>query len=424
MDVSAGLGEFIVINTMTRRQLLRHALALGLTSSVPWQVWANPTGGSDTRLLFIFLRGGYDALNALVPYNSSLYYERRPNIAIARPDTDGQTETGQSVIALDDTWGLHPALAPHLLPLYQAGELAVVPFCGTQFVSRSHFDAQDWIEWGHGQAPTSTTAQDGFLNRLLSVLQQTNTNTKGMSFTASLSPIWQGSCLVDNTRLASSSPKMINAPAHASALEALYAGHSLEGMVQSGLSLQKMLSQPFDEEMMQASRQAMSANGFAQSAQQVGKLLRDHPQYRLGFMDIGGWDTHVNQGSVHGALANKLGALGEGLSLLKQTLGSTWSKTVVVVMSEFGRTFTENGNKGTDHGHGSVLWLAGGKIQGGIKGDQVPITEQHLHQARDLPVLNEYRSVLAEILQHSYALNPQQLSQIFPNYQPKHHNLI
>jgi uncharacterized protein (DUF1501 family) len=405
---------------INRRQFLKNALALSITTATPWQVWASPTGGSDTRMVFIFLRGGYDALNTLVPYSSDFYYEQRPNIAIARPTEEDE----HSAIALNDTWGLHPMLAQHLLPLYQAGELAIVPFCGTDFVSRSHFDAQDWIEWGQGRAPTGAETQSGFLNRLLTQLQKGQTNNKGISFTPHLTPIWQGSTAVDNNSLSIKDLKTNLSTDRQTLLQQLYTGHPLARLVTEGLSLQTMLTQEFDEEMIQASRQAVSSNGFAQSAQKVGKLLRDHPNYRLGFMDIGGWDTHVNQGSAQGALANKLQALGEGLVTLKNSLGDQWSKTLVIVMSEFGRTFAENGNKGTDHGHGSVLWLLGGAIQGGIKGEQIQLNRQTLHQARDLPVFNEYRSVLANLFQHSYGLTPTQLAQIFPNVQHQTFNLL
>jgi len=145
--------------------------------------------------------------------------------------------------------------------------------------------------------------------------------------------------------------------------------------------------------------------------------MRD--QYRIGFIDVGGWDTHVNEGSAQGALANNIDSLGKGLTALSQELGAEWRNTVVAVVSEFGRTFRENGNKGTDHGHGSVYWILGGSINGGrVAGEQTGVTRENLFQDRDYPVLNEYRAVLGGLFAALWGLSPEQVQQVFPASTP------
>ncbi len=166
--------------------------------------------------------------------------------------------------------------------------------------------------------------------------------------------------------------------------------------------------------MNAANRGAINARGFAVEAQRIGRLMRE--QYRLGFVDIGGWDTHVNEGGAQGTLANNLDNLGRGLAAFAQELGTEWKNTVVVVVSEFGRTFRENGNRGTDHGHGSVYWVLGGGIDGGrIAGEQVKVQESTLLQNRDYPVLNNYRSLLAGLYTRLWGLSANQIGTIFPD---------
>jgi uncharacterized protein (DUF1501 family) len=175
--------------------------------------------------------------------------------------------------------------------------------------------------------------------------------------------------------------------------------------------------------MMAANRNAVTTRGFELSAQRIGVLMQD--KFNLGFVDIGGWDTHVNQGGADGYLSNRIGELGRGLVALKTALGPQWSDTLVIVISEFGRTFRENGNRGTDHGHGSVYWVLGGGIKGGrVAGPQVAVTQANLFQDRDWPVLTDYRALIGGVLRKSYGLNPAQLAQIFPSTQPVDLSLI
>jgi uncharacterized protein (DUF1501 family) len=193
----------------------------------------------------------------------------------------------------------------------------------------------------------------------------------------------------------------------------MYVGHHLESQVADGLELRQEVARAMADEMVIANRGAINTKGFALEAERIGKLMND--EYRLGFVDIGGWDTHVNEGGAQGALANNLDNLSRGLVSFSQAIGEQWRNTVVVVVSEFGRTFRENGNNGTDHGHGSVYWVLGGGISGGrIAGEQLGVRRATLFQDRDYPVLNDYRSVLAGLFRSIWALSPGQLDRVFP----------
>lgn len=178
------------------------------------------------------------------------------------------------------------------------------------------------------------------------------------------------------------------------------------------------------DEMEAASRNAVSANGFDQEARRMAKLMRD--RYALGFVDVGGWDTHVGQGQVDGYLATHLGQLASGLAGFADEMGpEAWRRTTVLVISEFGRTTRENGNKGTDHGHGSVYWALGGSLAGKtVAGEQTTIEAKTLFQNRDLPVLNEYRAVMAGLLKRQYGLSPSALDKVFPGVKPVDIGLI
>jgi uncharacterized protein (DUF1501 family) len=189
-------------------------------------------------------------------------------------------------------------------------------------------------------------------------------------------------------------------------------------VVRDGLDLRQEVAQKMLEEMGTSGRSAINTKGFELEAERMGRLMRD--KYRLGFIDIGGWDTHVGEGSAQGSLAGNLAGLGRGLQVFSQTLGEEWSNTVVVVISEFGRTFRENGNRGTDHGHGSVYWVLGGAINGGtIAGEQRSLSRATLFQDRDLPVLNDYRAILGGLFRRLWGLSPDQSERVFAQAAPR-----
>lgn len=383
---------------MNRRDLLKACAAL-TASSFSTQLLAAPA--TQNRLLMVFLRGGYDASNLLVPTASNFYYEARPNIAIARPGVDIN-----SALELNAEWGLHPALRDSIYPMYQKGEAAFIPFAGTDDISRSHFETQDSIELG--QALNATRHfHSGFLNRLAGQLNGVGT----MSFTDQLPIIMQGNAQVANTGLRAPGKNNLDKK-QSNAISKMYSQTALSQQVEDGFTVREEVIKDMQDEMNPANRNAITTKGFEQEARRIAKMMRD--KYALGFVDVGGWDTHVNQGGANGALANKFEELGRGLAAYQQEMGAAWRNTTVIVISEFGRTFRENGKRGTDHGHGTVYWVLGGGIKGGrVVGEQVKLEQANLFQNRDYPVLNEYRTVLGGLFGGIFGLNNNQLNQIF-----------
>ncbi|HEY9108518.1 MAG TPA: DUF1501 domain-containing protein [Roseateles sp.] len=379
---------------MKRRNLLQ----LGLGAALPMKLWAATP--DSPRLLIVFLRGAYDAANMLVPTSSSFYYEARPNIAIAKKDA----------LPLDAHWGLAPAVVDSIHPLWLKNQAAFVPFAGTNDTSRSHFETQDHIELGQADEG-SRDFRSGFMNRLAGVLGA-GSRLEAMAFTDQVPLILRGDLPVANQALRDLGKPGINA-AQAQVIVGMYANTRLAGTVSGGFEVRDEVSREMAGEMEAASRGAIAAKGFALEARRIARLMRE--RVTLGFIDVGGWDTHVGEGGATGQLATKLGELGKGLALFADEMGPQWNNTVVVVASEFGRTFRENGNRGTDHGHGSAWWVLGGGVKGGrIAGEQVEVKAASLFQNRDWPVINEYRAMLGGLFKRMYGLNDAQLATVFP----------
>jgi uncharacterized protein (DUF1501 family) len=358
------------------------------------RLWAAP---GNARFLLVFLRGGYDAANVLVPVSSADYYEARPNIAIRK----------DQCLEIDGDWGLHPALRDSLHPLYRKGELAFVPFAGSENLSRSHFETQDAIELGEQKNYGS-----GFLNRLVSLLG----GGSAISFTNQMPLVFRGEAPVANAALRFAGRSGVDAR-QSQMIEEMYRGTPLSSPVSEGFAARDKLMGEIGQEMQAAGRNAPNARNFELEARRVARLMRS--SYRVGFVDVGGWDTHVAQGGAEGQLALRLQQLGGGLAAFAAEMGPAWRETVVVVISEFGRTFRENGNRGTDHGHGSVYWLLGGAVRGGrVAGEQVRVARGTLFQDRDYPVLNEYRGLLGGLLGRMYGLSDAELEKVFPGAKP------
>jgi uncharacterized protein (DUF1501 family) len=389
---------------MDRRDLLKSALYAAPLFTAG-RLYAAPMTGP--RLLVVFLRGAYDAANIVIPTASDFYYAARPTIAVAR----------EAALPLADGWGLHPALRDSIYPLWQQKQIAFIPFAGTNDLSRSHFETQDTIELGQPIGGTRNY-QSGFLARTASVLSA----DKPIAFTSQLPLSFRGGASIPNIALNFAGKPSV-AGKNADLIQAMYQGQSLAPAVAQGFQVQSDVYNAISGEMMAANRNAVTAKGFELSAQRIGLLMQD--KFNLGFVDVGGWDTHVNQGGAEGYLANRIGELGRGLAALPAALGPAWNDTVVIVVSEFGRTFRENGDRGTDHGHGSVYWVMGGGVKGGrIAGPQVAVTQASLFQDRDWPVLTDYRALIGGVLQKSYGLSQAQLAQIFPSAQPTDLGLV
>ena len=382
------------------------AAALAGSTRVSLAATGNNGGSGRPRFLLVFLRGGYDALNVVAPTSAPLYQELRPHIALPKPDAGLET-----AVALDADWSLHPSLRDSIHPLYTRGQVAFIPCAGTDDASRSHFETQDTIELG--QRPGASRTGAGFLNRLAAALS----GSEAIAFGAQVPLALQGPRIVANVALQSLARPGIDAR-QASLITAMYAPTPLAGAVRDGFGVRDEVMRDFADEMESAGRGAVSSKGFEAEARRIARMMRE--RYDLGMVDIGGWDTHVGEGGATGYLANRIDELGRGLAAFADAMGPDWSRTVVYVLSEFGRTFAENGNRGTDHGHGSVHWVMGGSVRGGrIAGEQVRLARETLFQGRDLPVLNEYRGVLAGLFGRIHGLDRSALAGVFPGAEPK-----
>lgn len=396
-----------------RRRVLQLGLAAAV-AGVTGRLYAAPLAGP--RLLVVFLRGGYDSTNLLIPYSSSDYYEARPNIAVPKPDP----ASDRGALRLDADWALAPAVRDTIGAMYAQRQAAFIPFAGTDDLSRSHFETQDSIEMGQA-AGGVRNFHSGFLGRLSATLAGTPQGA-GIAFTDALPLAFEGAAMVPNVSL-----KNVGKPTfderQARILGDMYAGHHLEPAVTGGLELRQEVSREIVEEMTAANRNAITTKGFELEAARMGMLMRD--KYRIGFIDVGGWDTHVGEGAAQGQFAGNLTNLGKGLQAFSQSMGAQWNNTVVVVLSEFGRTFRENGSRGTDHGHGTVYWILGGSINGGaIRGAQQRVARGTLFQDRDFPVLNDYRAVLGGLFRSMWGLSADRGAQVFRGVAPVDIQLI
>jgi uncharacterized protein (DUF1501 family) len=414
---------------ISRRDMLKAGLLAAAHPLLPIrgivsQVFAAP-GAADAKFLLVFLRGGYDAANVVIPVGGTFYYEARPTIAVPKPDpTNPNAAVSLAKPNEAAMWGLHPALKDSMLPLWQKGQLAFVPFAGTEDLTRSHFETQDSMESGMpvaapGNAPHAYGS--GFLNRLAAAL---DASAAPVAFTDGLPMVMSGEVVVPNVSLKGTGKPPFD-DRQMELLLGMYTGARFQPLISEGFDLRKTVAEQADMmanggmagEMQAANRNALTAKGFELEARRMAGLMRE--KFNIGFIDVGGWDTHVNEGNAQGQLANLLMSLGQGLAGFADQMGPAWNQTVVFVLSEFGRTFRENGTHGTDHGHGSVHWVLGGAVQGGrFVGDQVDVAPNTLNQNRDFPVLTEYRSMLSGIFRRMYGLDNTRLARVFPNAMP------
>lgn len=395
---------------MNRRHFLQLASLAGLGAYTLGQsTLAFAAAGASSqpkRLIVVILRGAVDGLSIVAPYAEAVYYQKRSSIAIARPDAPN------GLLDLDGYFGLHPALAP-LMPRWQSAQLGFVHASGSPDPTRSHFDAQDYLE---SATPGKKSTQDGWMNRLIGVLPGNASSLTALSVGETLPRILSGPQTVANFSGGKRAGKrtLLDRPRMASAFAELYTGQTelaqaYQTAQQSHHEIQMNL------QMDEASNGAPPPDGFPADAAKLATLMRRNAKIQLAFVGLGGWDTHINQGSSQGQLANKLAPLGQGLEALASGLGPVWDDTVILVMSEFGRTVQQNGTGGTDHGHGNVMWYLGGKVTGGkVRGQWPTLNENALYEGRDLAVTTDFRSVIAGILLEHYQLSPAQLTQVLP----------
>ena len=394
---------------MDRRDVLKCLAAAALTPAAG-RLFAAPA--TNAKLLVVFLRGGYDAANLLVPISSRFYYEARPNIAVPRPGSGAG-----AALSIDVDWGLHPALGNTIYPLFQKRQAAFVAFAGTDDLSRSHFETQDGIELGQ-PLQGSRNYQSGFMNRLVGTLN----GAQPIAFTDQLPLVFRGGAQVPNMAVRFLGKPAVDERQQAIIAE-MYQGSPLAAQVSNGFGVRQEIVQEMAREMEAANRNAITTKGFELESRRIARLMRE--RFNVAFVDVGGWDTHVGEGGETGYLAGRLEEFGRGLAAFSDEMGPAWRDTVVVAMSEFGRTFRENGNRGTDHGHGSVYWVLGGSIRGGrVVGQQIKIEPATLFQNRDYPVLNEYRAILGGLFMEMYGMNAAQVEAVFAGVQPQSLGLI
>jgi len=410
------LCDSMTANEVKRRDFLRATATLSaagvvLIGSHGWAASSFGNSGGNRRLVVVFMRGAVDGLNVVVPYGDSQYYEQRPNIAIPRPGGGDA-----AAIDLDGHFGLHPALAS-LMPQWRDGTLAFVHACGSPDPTRSHFDAQDFMESG---TPGVRTTPDGWMNRVLAALPGFHGPTEAVSIGATVPRILSGRMAVANILQgrAAARPLPLDNPQIEDAFDQLYSGtDQLSATFRDGQAARKRLLAELQQDMTEADAGAPPADGFSDDTGRLARLIARDPSIRLAFLAVGGWDTHVNEGSFKGQLANHLKPLGDGLASFASQLGPAYENTVIVVISEFGRTVHENGNGGTDHGHGNVMWVMGGPIRGArVYAGWNGLAPEDLYQERDVPVTTDFREPIGNVLRSHMGMPAQQISLVFPDH--------
>jgi uncharacterized protein (DUF1501 family) len=366
-------------------------------------------------LICLFQRGAADGLNVVVPHGEKAYYAMRPSIAIPQP-TQG---VAGAAIDLDGFFGLHPALAP-FKPLYDRGLLAPVQAVGSPSTTRSHFDAQDYMETG---TPDVKGTTDGWLNRYLAVkgtcdeCNLAKTPFRAVSLTPQTPRILEGpSPTVAMNSLDEFSVRATGSSAER--LEALYRTGSADLVHATGaetFDAVKMLRSANPQKYLPQNGAEYPRSQFGLRLLQIAQLIKANVGLEIAFADVGGWDTHVNQGSSTGQLAQRLGDFSQSIAALVTDLGDRMDDVVIMTMSEFGRMARENGNRGTDHGHAGALFVIGGHVKGGkVHGKWPGLEAEQLYEGRDLALTTDFRSVFAEVVSHH--LGARELDRVFPGF--------
>ncbi|MBM3276261.1 MAG: DUF1501 domain-containing protein, partial [Candidatus Sericytochromatia bacterium] len=375
---------------MNRREFLACCGAAGAASAAgmlgwPRGTWAWAAGdGEGPAVVVVFLRGAVDGLSVVVPYAERRYYDLRPTVAVAQPGKPG------GAIDLDGRFGLHPALEP-LARWYRDGRLAFVHATGSPDPTRSHFDAQDYMETG---VPGDKSVREGWLNRGLAALGGSQGTFDGVALSPVQPVITGGSqamlCVPELRALRLDAGKQASR-----SFEEMYAGAVRTVLGEAGREAFTALSEVQRGRLAAVKPAENYPKGrLGTSLPDISRLLKAGVGTRLAFTDAGGWDTHGRQSAT---LETRLRELGTALSAFAADLGPHFDRTLVLVMSEFGRTVAENGTGGTDHGHGNAMWVLGGKVRGGrVLGDWPGLDESALYEGRDLAITTDFRTVAAE----------------------------
>jgi uncharacterized protein (DUF1501 family) len=411
--------------SLTRRAFMKNgamavvgaaAVPSFLTRSVLAEVTTAQAQGK--KLVVIFQRGAADGLNIVVPYREKTYYDLRPSIAIPQNQT----------LDLDGFFGLHPAMQP-VKPLWDQGHLAIVHACGSPDPSRSHFDAQDFMESG---TPGLKATPDGWLNRALAAEDSACRDRACMAHRASafravaLGPqvprTLEGkipAVAIDNVRNFNVGGQNPSAQPIAASFESMYddtVNAVLHGTGSETFEAVKMLKAADPAKYVPAAGANYPNGQFGQSMKQIAQLLKANLGVEAAFADIGGWDTHQNQGSVNGQMAGRLTEFSQSLAAFWTDMGDDTENITLVTMSEFGRTVHQNGTGGTDHGHANVMFVLGGPVVGQKVYGKWPGMDKHqLYEERDLAITTDFRQVLGEAAFKT--LGSRNMETVFPGAQ-------
>jgi uncharacterized protein (DUF1501 family) len=399
---------------MTRRVFLKNgSLALVSLGFAP-EFIARTAQAAQARkkvLVAIFQRGAVDGLNMVVPFGEKAYYDARPSIAIPKPNQpDGALD-------LDGFFGLHPRMSP-LHPYFQRGEMAIVHACGSHDETRSHFDAQDYMESG---TPGTKSTRDGWLNRYLHSKEHENASPfRAVALAPNLPRTLQGSAPAlaigqlgqFGVRAGMASDMMANS------FEAQYAQAAdslLRPTGKEAFDAVKRIKEVNPAGYSPANGAQYPQSGYGEALRQIAQIVKGDLGLEVAFAETGNWDHHANEGSTQGQIANRLNDFASGIAAFAQDLGDRMADVVVVTMSEFGRTVRENGNRGTDHGHGNAMLILGGGVKGGkVYGKWPGLGREQLWQGRDLAITTDFRDVFAESVTRHLGAND--VSKIFPSY--------
>ena len=399
---------------ISRRVFLKNGafacVSLGFAPSFLARTAVAATGRSK-QLITIFQRGAVDGLSVVVPFGESEYYRARPSIAIPPPHA-GEN----AALDLDGFFGFNPRLQA-LKSLWDARQLAVVHACGSPDSTRSHFDAQDYMETG---TPGVKSTADGWLNRCLQARREEPTPFRAVALTTQLPRMLQGSApALAMNQIGQFGIRGGRAgDAMSASFEAAYSATSdrvLNGTGHEAFNAMRMLKAVDPSAYAPAHGADYPRSPFGQALKQIAQLTRANLGMEVAFADVGGWDTHVNQGAAQGQLANRLDDFSRAISALVTDLDDRMADTVILTMSEFGRAVSENGNRGTDHGHGNAMMVIGGGVHGGhVFGSWPGLAVERRYEGRDLAVTTDFRDVFGEIVtRHLGVADP---GGIFPGY--------
>ena len=363
-------------------------------------------------LVTIFQRGAVDGLNMIVPFGERDYYASRPSIAIARPGS-----SADAALDLDGFFGLHPRLAP-LKPLYDARQLAIVHACGSPDGTRSHFDAQDYME---SATPGVKSTPDGWLNRYLHAREHEKaTPFRAVALAPQLPRALQG--LAPALAIgqigqfgirAGQATDMVQASFEAEYAAA--AGHVLNRTGREAFDAVKMLKDADPARYTPENGAQYPRSPYGDALRQIAQLIKADVGLEVAFAETGNWDHHAQEGAAVGQLANRLADFGGGLAALVRDLGDRMSDVMILTMSEFGRTVAENGNRGTDHGHGNAMMLIGGGVRGGkVYGKWPGLAREQRYEGRDLAVTTDFRTIFAEVANGHLGLT--NTKHVFPGF--------